>query len=92
MIKATTSNGTYYIIDQDNRRAKRIRAEGRGYMYGDNEWFNYEYLTTWQNRGPGESEVEIGKAIMFILNGRTIYDWRITTPVVSIEEYDEETH
>lgn len=88
MIKATTSHRTYYLIDEENHRAKRVRAEGRGQMHGDGEWFDYEYLTTWQNRESGESEVEVGKSIMFILNGHTVYDWRITTPVVSIEEYD----
>ena len=87
MIKATTSHGTYYIIDEESRRAKRVRAEGRGNMYGDGEWFDYEYLTTWQNRESGESKVEVGKAILFILNSHSAYDWRTTTKVVSVEEY-----
>ena len=89
MIKATTSHGTYYIIDTENKRAKRVRAEGRGYMYDDGEWFDYEYLTTWQNNESGESEIEIGKSILFVLNGHTVYDWRTTTKVTSIEEYHE---
>lgn len=87
MIKATTSHGTYYIIDTENKRAKRLRADGRGYMYGDGEWFDYQYLHTWDKGESGGSEIEIGKSIMFILNGHTVYDWRTTTKVTAIEEY-----
>ena len=89
MIKATTSHGTYYIIDTENRRAKRVRAEGRGEMYGDAEWFDYQRLTTWPDSNAGKSEVEVGKAILFTLSGHRFYDWRTTTKVVSIEEYDD---
>jgi hypothetical protein len=89
MIKATTSHGTYYIIDTESRRAKRVRAEDRGDMYGDGEWFDYQYLTTWHDGNAGESEVKVGKSILFILSGHTVYDWRTTTKVVSIEKYDD---
>lgn len=87
MLKVTTSHGTYYIVDHENNRAKRVRAEGRGHMYDDDEWFEYASVTAWEN-GEAEGDVEVGKAMLFILTGERIYDWRTTTKVVSIEDYD----
>jgi hypothetical protein len=87
MIKATTSHGTYYIIDTGNYCAKRVKAEGRGNMYGDGKWFHYSSLNAIEN-GEAEGEIEVGKSMMFVLTGPRSYDWIATTPVVSIEEYD----
>lgn len=87
MIKATTSHGTYYIVDEENYRAKRVKAEGRGNMYGDGEWFQYSSVNAMTSEGP-DGNIEVGKSMGFILTGPRNYDWITTTPVVSIEEYD----
>lgn len=87
MLKVTTSHGTYYIIDHENNRAKRVRAEGRGHMYDDDEWFDYQYVSAWDD-GVEQGDVEVGKAMLFVLSGQRYYDWRTTTRVTSIEDYD----
>jgi hypothetical protein len=89
MLKVTTSHGTYYIVDQETRRAKRIKAENRGDMYNDGEWFHYVSLTALHN-GKAYGEIEVGKPMHFILTGHNMYDWRTSTKIVSIEEYEEE--
>lgn len=87
MIKVTTSHGTYYLIDHENNRAKRVKAEGRGDMYGDGEWFDYASVNALVDNFV-DGEVEIGKPMSFVLTGPRNYDWITTTNVVSIEEYD----
>lgn len=78
--KITTSHGTYYIFDMDNRKAMRVPAEGRNEMRSDNDWFvvkNFDhievgYSTYWQCRGIASDDW---------------YTWRQTTEVVSIEPF-----
>lgn len=89
MLKVTTRHGTYYVVDQENKRAKRIKAENRGEMHNDGEWFYYTSLTALHNSEPG-GEIEVGKPMHFILTGHRFYDWRTSTQIVSIEEYNEE--
>lgn len=79
MIKATTSHGTYYLIDEENMKAIRVPATSRGQLSTDGDWFN---IRSW-------SGVEIGKIMYFSLTNNPHYDWQQSTPVVSIEEYDE---
>jgi len=87
MIKATTQHGTYYLIDDENGRAKRVRGEFRNKMYGDSEWFDFigYHPVDRSNWTHGESGIEIGKAIFFYLP-RPFGDWRASTNVVSVEE------
>jgi hypothetical protein len=76
--KVTTSHGTYYIFDLDGRRARRVPAPGRNALNNDTKWFN---LKRW-------SPIEVGSSIhMYTIED--IYEWRVTTPVTSIEEWTE---
>lgn len=91
MIKATTNHGTYYLIDRENGRAKRIKAEGRNDMHGDGEWFEFLTVCSYvQETGEQGDDIEIGKDMYFLLRGPRHYDWRISTKVVSIEEVEDE--
>lgn len=79
MIKATTSHGTYYLIDEDNRRAVRVPPQGRQDVYPNTEgWFHYASY----------SGVEVGEKLFFTIIGDSAFDWQMSTPVVSIEEVD----
>lgn len=87
MLKVTTSHGTYYVIDMENHKAKRVKGEGRNEMYGDSDWFQfnsvnaYDYETQ-KNIGP----IQVGYPMFFTLHRHDRYDWRSSTTVVSIEE------
>jgi hypothetical protein len=87
MLKVTTEHGTYYLIDLEKGRAKRVKGDGRNDMYGDNEWFEFSTIHSYsrdtQTHG---SDIEVGKDMYFLLRGPREYDWRISTEVVSIEE------
>lgn len=91
MIKVTTEHGTYYLIDRERGRAKRVKGEERNDMYGDSEWFEFatvhSYVRETYEHG---DDIEIGKDMYFLLTGPRDYDWRISTEVVSIEEVDDE--
>jgi hypothetical protein len=83
MIKATTIHGTYYLIDEENMRAIRVRPENRQDVYSNTEgWFNYFTF----------SGAKIGKPMQFYLEytDHNPFDWQISTPVVSIEEIEDE--
>lgn len=91
MIKATTEHGTYYLIDDENAKAMRIKAEDRNDMDGDGDWFDFIYYTSvdrseWSYGEDGE--IEIGKAIFFSVP-RSFGGWRVSTGVVSVEEVNE---
>lgn len=76
--KITTSHGTYYIFDVDNRKAMRVPAEGRNEMRADNDWFVVKNF----------NQIEVGKPVHWMCKGIAIndwYTWRQTTDVVSIE-------
>lgn len=90
MIKATTQHGTYYLIDLNGGKAKRVKGEGRNTMYGDEEWFYFGYLRSYDFDTQEFCEgIEIDKALYFSHLNNSVYDWRSSTRVVSIEEYDE---
>ena len=79
--KVMTSYGTYYIIDMNDRRGKRIPAEGRGKLEADNDWFAIYSI-----------QCEVGKPMRFECRGidpNDWYTWRISTTVTSIEEYSD---
>lgn len=91
MIKVTTEHGTQYIIDYDNYCAKRVKGEDRNDMYGDGEWFTFQFVSSFDREtleridgGP-----QIGYSMYFQLSGPRDYDWRISTNITSIEEYDD---
>ncbi len=87
MIKATTSHGTYYLIDEDNNRAMRVKGEGRNAMWSDDEWFDYiaAYPFDYKTFSGIQGEIREGYSIFFLLN-HAPHDYRISTDVVSIEE------
>lgn len=90
MKKITTSNGTYYLLDEDNRRAMRVKGEGRNEMFLDGDWFYYISMGAWdKNDNQIISPPVVGKPVFFNLTGPREYDWRMTTTVRSIEEVDE---
>ena len=87
MKKITTNNGTYYLIDEDNHRAMRVKGEGRSEMSLDGEWFYYNSMGAWDNKeNKIVSPPVIGMRIFFNLTGPRQYDWRMTTTVKNIEE------
>ena len=90
MIKATTSHGTHYLIDEENQLAMRVKAEDRNPMLGDNQWFRFASVGPfdWDTKQRVEGGIQVGKAIYFNVFGDRDYDWRISTNVVSIEDYD----
>jgi len=92
MIKVTTQNSTYYLIDMENQCAKRVRGEqSRNEMRSDGEWFDFFLVEAFDRyaleRG---GDIQIGKSMYFLLRGLRDYDWRISTDVVSIEEIEED--
>ena len=96
MLKVTTSHGTYYLIDEDSKRAMRVRGEGRNDMGDDGEWFDYWDMQTYDydkylnNKSPLTSEgIVVGKSIFFYLT-RPFGGYRISTDVVSIERIEDE--
>lgn len=94
MIKATTQHGTYYIIDTALGKAKRVKGDGRNDMHRDGEWFQYTWLDSidYDLDEPmitKSYKIEIGRGIYFNLINHPHYDWRTTTRVVSIEDYNE---
>ena len=92
MIKATTQHGTYYLIDLNEGKAKRVKGEGRNDMYRDGEWFQFSWLDSIDfdnERYTKTNQIEIGKGIYFNVINHPNYTWRSTTRVVSIEDYDD---
>ena len=82
MIKATTSHGTYYLIDEENMRAMRVRPENRQDVYQNAEgWFDIFYWTG----------ATVGEGMIFFLypTPENPFDYQKSTVVVSIEEYNE---
>ena len=77
MIKAITSHGTYYLIDEENKRAIRVPPENKEDVYLNTKgWFNYSSFL-----GGG-----IGECIFFNIVGHPYFDYQRSSPVVSIEE------
>jgi len=91
MIKATTQHGTHYLIDFDNQLAMRVKAQDRNDMSGDSQWFQFSDIEAfdWNTKRRSNSGIKVGKAIYFNLVDHPDYDWRISTNVTSIEEYDD---
>jgi hypothetical protein len=89
MLKITTNSGTYYILDEDHRCARRIKGEGRNEMLGDGEWFYYSSMGAWdKEENRIVSPPVIGMPMFFNLIGLRNYDWRMTTTVRNIEEVE----
>jgi hypothetical protein len=81
MIKATTSHGTYYLIDQENMKAMRVRPENREDVHQNVEgWFDIFYWTG----------ATVGEGMIFFLypTPENPFDYQKSTPVVSIEEVE----
>jgi hypothetical protein len=91
MIKVTTQHGTYYLIDMENKRAKRVRGESPNKMLSDGEWFQFFLVEAFdRDTLEHEGDIEVGKSMYFWLRGLRDYDWRISTDVVSIEQVDHD--
>ena len=72
MLKITTKSGAVYLYDAEGGRVQRLEGEMNPGMRLDNgEWANMS-----------ADNIEIGKSIRFV--GAEF--WRMTTPVVSIED------
>ena len=91
MLKVITQHGTYYLIDMENKRAKRVRVESPNEMLSDGEWFYFLSVEAFDRYNLEHGgDIQIGKSMYFLLRGLREYDWRISTDVVSIEEADED--
>ena len=89
MLRVTTQHGTQYLIDTNNNKAMRVKADGRNDMYGDSDWFSYSYFCPLDRESLSYGDhgtVEIGKSIYFVLSEHREYDWRMSTKVDSVEE------
>ena len=81
MIKATTSHGTYYLIDEDNKKAIRVPPHDRQDKYANAEgWFSFYNWTG----------AKVGDGMTFYLErtDHNPFDYQKSTVVVSIEEVD----
>jgi len=89
MIKAITEHGSHYLIDMENLKAKRFAGDGRGTMIGDGEWFDFFYVSSIDRNTKEHSDVplQVGKSLYFTTGGVGPYGWRISTDIVSIEEF-----
>lgn len=76
--KIHTSGSTYYLVDDPNGRFKRIK--------GDTSLANLHRDGTWVSYG-NDVTFEIGQSMEFILE-RPFGGWQLTSPVVSIEDYE----
>jgi hypothetical protein len=79
--KVTTEHGTYYILDFDNGKGKRVPAEGRNALRADNDWFKLYRVRDFKIGEPMHLEVR-GIA------DDDWYTWRRTTIVSSIEKIE----
>lgn len=73
----TTEYGTYYIIDLDNRKGKRVPAENRNELRADNNWFHIHSIDV----------CEVGHEMFLKCRGIAsddFYTWRRSTIVTSI--------
>jgi len=78
MIKATTSHGTYYLIDEDNKKAIRVPPENKKDVNLNTEgWFSYSSYFG-----------GVGSSLVFNIIDHPIFDYQKSTPVVSIEQVD----
>lgn len=80
MLKLTTKSGAQVFIDEENKRFKRIPAEANWHI----DWLLESGV--WENYILGP-DVEIGKSLYIVMPRDT---WYQSTPVVTIEELDEE--
>ena len=81
MIKATTIHGTYYLIDEENKRAIRVPPSNKKDVYANAEgWFSFFNWTG----------AEVGEGMVFYLyrTPENPFDWQKSTVVVSIEQVD----
>lgn len=90
MIKATTSHGTYYLIDFEMGRAVRVPAEGRNAMHSDGDWFPFFSVSSYDPESREFSETLTEGLCLYFQTRERMYDWRISTRVVSIEEVEVE--
>jgi len=91
MIKVTTQHGTYYLIDMENKRAKRVRVESPNEMLSDGEWFYFLSVEAFDRYNlEHDGDIQIGKSMYFWMRGLLDYDWRISTDVISIEQVDQD--
>jgi len=91
MIKVTTQHGTYYLIDMENKRAKRVRVESPNEMLSDGEWFYFLSVEAFDRYNLEHGgDIQIGKSMYFWMRGLLDYDWRISTDVISIEQVDQD--
>lgn len=81
MIKATTSHGTYYLIDEENMKAIRVPPSNKEDVYANTEgWFNFFHWTG----------AKVGEGMMFYLapTPENPFDYQKSTVVVSVEDVD----
>lgn len=93
MKKYTTSHGTYYLVDEENFRAMRVKGDGRNDLDKDGEWFSYTDMVAfdWLAFKSLDESPKVGMSILFLLGHLDInHDYRITTDVTSIEDIEDE--
>ena len=81
MIKATTIHGTYYLVDEGNKKAIRVPPHDRQDKYANAEgWFSFFNWTG----------AKVGEGMTFYLDRtqENPFDYQKSTVVASIEEVE----
>lgn len=84
----TTSHGSSYEIDQENKNARRIPGPDRHAMHADGQWFAYWSVHALGADGQPDGDIEIGRSAIFLLPG---FAWRTTTPITNIQHHTTHT-
>jgi len=94
MLKVTTKNGTYYLIDFEKNRALRIKGQYSHEIIPNDIWFAFVDVCAF-DRNVGDfveglrEGIQIGYSMYFRLRSYERIPWILTSDVVSIEEVED---
>ena len=81
--KITTIHGTYYLLDEDNKKVKRVSKNNK-FIY-DEYWVSYMSATNLDKEPFG-----VGDNLFIDYGAARDMPWSASTEIVSIEDYIEE--
>jgi len=84
MKKITTEHGTQYLLDEDNKRVRRVPATVNILLY-DGLWVDYISATNSEN-GP----YQVGDRLFIVYGSGRDMPWSLSTRIISIEEVEDE--
>ena len=89
--KIATSHGTIYLLDEENKRVKRVPATSNHMEY-DGGWTDYMSATGFvaSDDGPLRDEpIEVGNRLYIKYGPVRDMPWSLSTKIVSIEEVEQ---